>query len=67
MVEKLVGMMNYYKLGISHELKFSIDSYSQLMSSHAIIKILRKLGWEATTSLEVGPDKMIADKLDGQP
>jgi len=65
-VEKLAGMVKHYKPSISRELKFSGDSGGQLLSSRADPQILRKLGWEATASLNFGLDKMITDKLDGQ-
>lgn len=65
-VEKLAGMVKHYKPNISRELKFKSDSGGQLLSSQADTKILRKLGWEATTSLNFGLNKMITDKLDDQ-
>ena len=65
-VEKLAGMVKHYKPSISSELKFNSDSCGQLLSSRADTKILRKLGWEAKTSLDAGLDKMIAVKLYGK-
>lgn len=62
-VEKLAGMVKHYKPNIKSELKFNRDSGGQLLSSRAETKILRKLGWEARTSLDAGLDKMIVDKL----
>ena len=65
-VEKLASMVKHYKPNISGELKFSNNIGGQILSSYADTKNLRKLGWEATTSLNLGLDKMITDKLDGQ-